>query len=245
MAVVTGAGRDRVGRRIAEAMAGAGYDVALHYRTSAREAEEGAERLRRLGAKAETFGADLSDEGQVDAMAGAVMERFGRVDAVAHCAGIWEPGPLEDATAGDVRRHFEANVLSTFLVGRRFGLLMVSQAEGGCVVAFGDWAEVRPAVGYAAYWASKGAIGAMVRSLAVELGTRNPRVRVNAILPGPVTPPPGMTEEEGRRRVGASLVGREGTAEDVASAVMALVGNTFVTGVCLPVDGGRTVFGGR
>lgn len=78
--------------------------------------------------------------------------------------------------------------------------------------------------------------------LAVGLGTRNPRVRVNCVLPGPVLFPPDMPAAERAEAIRSTLVRREGSPEDIAAAVLFLVENEFVTGVCLPVDGGRTVY---
>jgi pteridine reductase len=85
-------------------------------------------------------------------------------------------------------------------------------------------------------------VTATTRCLAVELGLRNPRVRVNAVLPGPVMLPPDLPDEEKRQAVNATLVKREGGPHNVAQAVLSFVDNDFVTGVCLPVDGGRTVY---
>ena len=242
LALVTGSGRKRVGWHVAQALARSRRDVAVHYRRSADEADRAVERLRSLGVEAEAFRADLGSEAEVDGLFDALLARFGRIDALVNAAAIWEPRPLEDLTAADVRAHFDANVLGTFLCGRRAGLAMVGQPEGGCIINIGDWAEARPYPGYAAYFASKGAIPTLTRALAVELGLRNPKVRVNAILPGPVMLPPEMPAEERRRVVDATLVKREGRPEDVAMAVLALIDNDYITGACLPVDGGRTVF---
>lgn len=244
VALVTGSGKRRVGWHVADALAGRGYAVAVHYHTSAAEAAGTVAHLRGRGVEAEGFRADLADEGAVRGLVDAVLARFGRIDALACCAAIWERKPLEQVTADDVRRHFEVNTLGTFLCVQRAGLAMVHQDEGGCVVAVGDWADARPYLDYAAYFPSKGAIPALTRSLAVELGTRNPRVRVNAVLPGPVLLPPDLPEEERRRAIAATLVRREGSPVNVAQAVLALIDNDFVTGVCLPVDGGRTIYAG-
>jgi pteridine reductase len=78
----------------------------------------------------------------------------------------------------------------------------------------------------------------------VELGTRNPRVRVNCILPGPVLLPPDLPEAERRQAINATLVRREGRPENVAQTVLFLVDNDFVTGACIAVDGGRTIYAG-
>jgi pteridine reductase len=141
-----------------------------------------------------------------------------------------------------VRHNFETNLLGTFLCAQQAGLLMVRQPEGGCIVNFGDWATARPYLNYAACFASKGAIPALTRCLAVELGTRNPRVRVNCVLPGPVLFPPTMPEAEREEAIRSTLVQREGQPENVASAVLFFLQNDFVTGVSLPVDGGRSIY---
>jgi pteridine reductase len=95
---------------------------------------------------------------------------------------------------------------------------------------------------YSAYFASKGAIPTMTRCLAVELGTRNPRVRVNAVLPGPVMMPDDLPTDERAQAIRGTLVGREGHPRNIALAVLALIENDFVTGACLTVDGGRSVY---
>lgn len=242
VALITGSGKKRVGAIVAEAFARRGYSIALHYRTSAAEALETPESLRSLGVAVEAFQADLAEESEVNALVEAVFARFGRVDVLVNAAAIWKRKVLEDVTAADVTAHFDANALGTFLMCQHVGLKMVEQPDGGVIVNIGDWAEVRPYLGYAAYFPSKGAVTALTRSFAVELGTRNPRVRVNAILPGPVMLPADLPEEERRRAIDATLVKREGRPENIAQAVLALVENDFITGVCLPVDGGRTIY---
>jgi pteridine reductase len=242
IALVTGSGKRRVGSYVADALAERGYTLAIHYRTSASEAAETIDRLRSAGATAEGFQADLSDEQAVRALVQKVIERLGQIDVLVNCAAIWKNKKLEDVTAADVRAHFEINTLGTFLCSQQAGLAMVRQPEGGSIVTLGDWAEARPYLNYAAYFPSKGAIPTLTRCLAVELGTRNPRVRVNCILPGPVLLPPDLPEEEKRQAINATLVKREGSPMNIAQAVLALVDNDFITGACLNVDGGRAIY---
>jgi pteridine reductase len=242
VALVTGSGKRRVGWSVANALAGRGHHLAVHYHTSSAEAAATVAALRQRGVEAETFAADLTDERQVQELIAAVLARFGRLDVLVNCAAIWQRKRLEDVTAADVRRHFEINTLGTFLCCQQAGLAMVRQAEGGCLINLGDWAEVRPYLDHVAYFASKGAIPALTRCLAVELASRNPNVRVNCILPGPVLLPPELSEAERQQVIQATLVKREGRPENVAQAVLFFVENDFVTGVCLPVDGGRSVF---
>lgn len=242
IALITGAGKRRVGRAVADLLADRGYTLAIHYRTSADDAREAVAAYRARGLQAEAFGADLTDEVAVKAMIANVLQRFGRIDVLVNCAAIWNRKKLEDVTAADVRAHFETNTLGTFLCAQHAGLAMVKQPEGGCIVNLGDWAEVRPYLDYAAYFPSKGAVTTLTRSLAVELGTRNPRVRVNCVLPGPVMLPPDLPQAERDEAINATLVKREGSPDHVARAVLHFIENDFVTGACLPVDGGRSIF---
>jgi pteridine reductase len=244
VALVTGSGRRRVGRAVADALAGRGYALVLHYRTSQAEAAGAAATYRDRGVEAVALPADLTDERAARDLVAAAHDRFGRLDVLVNAAAVWQRKSLEETTAADVRRHFEANLLSTFICSQEAGLAMTRQATGGCIVTLGDWAVARPYRDYSAYFASKGAIPALTRCLAVELGTRNPRVRVNCVLPGPVLPPPELPEAERREAISGTLVGREGRPENVAGAVLFFIDNDFVTGACLPVDGGRTIFAG-
>jgi pteridine reductase len=242
VALVTGSGKRRVGWHVADALARRGYNLVIHYRSSAAEAAETVVSLQLHGIDVIAEQADLSDETAVRRLVQRVLDHFGRLDVLVNCAAIWKRRKLEEVTAADVRLHFETNALGTFLVSQQAGLAMVKQPSGGCIITLGDWAVARPYLDHAAYFPSKGAVEALSRSLAVELGTRNPKVRVNCILPGPVMLPPDLAEAERNQAISATLVKREGTPENVAQAVLSLVDNDFITGVCLPVDGGRTVY---
>ncbi len=242
VALVTGSGKRRIGWHVAEALAARGYTLAIHYHNSAAEAAETVESLRARGVEAVGFQADLTDEDVVRALVDRVLSRFGGIDVLVNCAAAWKSKRLEDVTAADVRYYFETNTLSTFLCSQHAGLAMVKQPEGGCIITMGDWAIERPYVNYAAYFPSKGAIPTLTRTLAVELGSRNPNVRVNCILPGPVLLPPDLPEKEEQQAINATLVKREGKPENIARAVLFFLDNDFVTGVCLPIDGGRTIF---
>jgi pteridine reductase len=241
VALVTGAGK-RVGNVIARELADHGYRLALHANRSLAEAEATARNLQSRGSEALVVAADLRDEDAVRAMIDRVRDHFGRIDALVNSAAVWVPGRLEDVTLNDVRFHLDVNLLGTFLCCQQAGLIMVSQESGGAIVNIGDWATVRPYLDYAAYFASKGAIPTLTRNFAVELARRNPRVRVNAVLPGPVMLPPDLPSEERQAAIEATLVKREGRPENVSHAVRFLLENDFVTGACLPVDGGRSIY---
>lgn len=241
VALVTGSGPPRLGNAIVRMLAARGYGVAIHAHQSSEDAERTAGELRRDGANAFVVQADVSDEQQVREMIERVNDHFGRIDALVNCAAIWQPKPLEQVTAEDVRRNFGINTLGTFLCCQQAGLLMVARATGGAIVNMGDWAIDRPYLDHAAYFASKGAIPTLTRTLAVELANRNSRVRVNAIVPGPAMVPEGLSGDVRQAAIENLLVKRAGSPRHIAEAAVFLIEHEFITGICLPVDGGRSI----
>ena len=244
VALITGSGRQRVGQVIAEHLANQNYRLALHFRRAETEAAQTVAEWQARGIEVEAFGADVGDEVAVDQLFREVHRRLGRLDALVTTASTWEPTPLESMTAADFMDSYRVNTLGTFLCARRAGLIMAAQPEGGSIVTLGDWAIERPYLGYSAYLAAKGSIPTLARLLAVELAQRNPRVRVNCIHPGPVMFPEGITSQQEADRIAATLVKQANCPQTVAHAVQFLLENEFVTGVCLPVDGGRSIFAG-
>jgi pteridine reductase len=218
VALVTG-GERGVGAAVVRALASRGYAVAIHAHGSLQEARVLADQLAAAGVPSLAVTANLRDDGPVRAMVQRVADHFGRIDAVVTCAAIRHAGPLEEVTADDLRTHFDINCVGAFVAAQEAGAFMVRQPEGGSIVTLADSAVDRPSTGFAAFVPSQGAIPAMTRSLAVEFAARNPRVRANCVL--------------------ANAAGhREGTPEHVAHAVLFLLENQFVNGICLPVDGG-------
>ena len=242
VALVTGSGKKRVGWHIADALAGRGYKIVVHYNTSAAEAAESVDYFQSKGVESIAVQADLTDEQSIQVLLKKTLDRFGRLDVLVNSAASWQSKVLEEVTAADVRHYLETNTLSTFLCSQQAGLIMVKQPEGGNIITIGDWATERPYLNYAAYFPSKGAIPALTRTFAVELGTRNPRVRVNCIMPGPVMLPPELPEAKRHAAIQATLVKREGSPVNIAQSVLFFIDNDFVTGVCLAVDGGRSVY---
>lgn len=251
VALVTG-GAVRVGQAIVRELAKRGYRVAIHANRSLDKAQELVEELEIAfrqggsatshsgGPAAAAFAANLRDEDAARAMIDRVHRHFGRLDALVNNAATWSPTPLASAAADDVRRFFEVNTLGTFVCCQHAGLLMAEQERGGAIVNIGDWATRRPYRDYGPYFISKGAIPTLTRMFAVELA---PKVRVNAVLPGPVLLPKNLPAEQQRGAIAGTLLKRAGRPENVALAVALLLENDFVTGVCLPVDGGRSIGG--
>ncbi len=241
VALITGSGAPRIGNVVARRLAVKGYAVVLHANRSHDLALATADELRRSGHEALALHADLLDESAIAKLVEQAGTWGGGIDALVNCAAIWKPTRLEEVTAAQVTDHFAVNTLGTFLFCQHVGLRMTQQTQGGAIVNIGDWATCRPYLDYAAYFASKGSIPTLTRDFAVELAARNTRVRVNAVLPGPVMLPETMSSDERQAVIAQTLLKREGSPEHVAHAVEFLLENDFITGVCLPVDGGRTI----
>lgn len=244
VALVTGSGSRRVGNAIARHLAKQGFSIGLHYHHSDETAQQTIDELHHQGTDAIALQAAIDSSDQIEQMFAQMDAHFSRIDVLVNSAAIWKPKRFEQITAEDVREYLNVNTLGSFLAAQAAGKRMVAQDRGGVIVNIGDWATERPYLDHAAYFPSKGAIAAMTRSLALELGWRNPHVRVNAILPGPVMLADTVSDEVRRANEQSTLVRRVGTAQHVAHAVQFLIENDFVTGVCLPVDGGRTIFAG-
>jgi NAD(P)-dependent dehydrogenase (short-subunit alcohol dehydrogenase family) len=239
VALVTGGAR--IGQAVAQALAQRRCALALTYRSSRAAAEAAAAAAREAGVRAEVFCADATDEAQVAAAVEGAERALGRLDVLVNLASSYVRTPLEGADARTFTAAIDANARSAWLFALHAAPAM-RRAGGGRIVNVSDWLPVsgRPRYrGYTAYYASKAAVTAITESLALELA---PDILVNAIAPGPILAPPGLTPEEDAAVCQATPLGRWGGAEEVAKAVLFLVDTDFVTGESIRVDGGRHLF---
>lgn len=242
-ALVTGSGAPRVGRVIAGLLAAHGCRIALHANESIAQAESAAEEIQKTcDVEVIVTSGSLRDDGVPERIVGDAVLAFDRLDILVNSAAIWSPTKLADVTVEEMRRYFDVNTIGTFLCARAAAMQMAKQSAGGSIVNIGDWATVRPYLDHAAYFPSKGAVEVMTRSLAVEFAQWNRKIRVNCIQPGPVLLAEDVNQDQREKLAASTLVGEVGTAEHVAEAVKFLCENDFVTGVCLPVDGGRSIY---
>ncbi len=237
-ALVTGAGMG-IGRGIALALAQEGAAVALHYAHSRSGAEEAAEAIRSAGGRAVVIGGDLRSVAECRRVVDEAAAALGGLDILVNNAGVTRARPFLDFPEEVYDELFDLNMGSTFFCSQQAARYMAEQG-GGTIL---NITSIHGAAGFprhAAYAATKGAIIAFTRSLAIELAPL--RIRVNAIGPGLIEVPryfqiPGYTTE-----LGNSLVpwGRVGRPEDVGKAAVFLVSDDaeFVTGQVLFVDGG-------
>lgn len=234
VALVTG-GAVRVGRAIAMGLASAGAHLVIHYHRSADAAQEAVAEARRMGAEAVAVNADLADPAQVEALAQAAENHFGRVDILVHGASPFVRASLQETTPELWRQVMGAVVDGFFLLARYLTPGMVARREGNIIVIL-DRGTFDPWPAFLAHSVGKSALWALARNLAVELA---PHVRVNGIVPGPVLPPPGCSPEEVARIAAGTLLGRWGTPADVVEAVLFLLRADYITGTVLFVDGGE------
>lgn len=243
VAFITGSLSPRVGRVIADRFASTQYHVILHGHRLRPGDDEVVQQIgQRAGVPAMAVHGDVSGEGVAEQWIDQIVSRFGRLDVMVNSAAIWSPTKINDVTPEELRRYFEINTIAPFLLSRAAANAMASNQLGGAIVNIGDWATTRPYVDHAAYFPSKSAIEGMTRSLAVEFAQINPCIRVNCVQPGPVLLADDVDDQTSHQLAAATLVGRVGTPEAIAHAVEFLCVNDFTTGICLVVDGGRSVF---
>ena len=236
VALVTGAGI-RVGRAIALALARAGADVAVHYRSSGAGAEEVCGEIRALGRRAASVPGNLADPPACAAVVAAAAKAFGGIDFLVHSASTFRRASLEETTPDLWDSAMAVNARAGFLLAREAAPTLKSRR--GRIVLVSDFLAVQPARGYLAHAVSKAAVEGLVRALAIELA---PEISVNGVAPGIVLPPEGTPPEEAARWARSTPARRNGDPEDVASTALFLcAGPAFVTGQVVRVDGGRSL----
>ncbi len=182
---VTGSAARRVGRSIVERFLREGFAVVVHsHRAPSGPSQIEMEQwLQQQGTQYLWLYGSVDDEPTVQRWVEEIVTRFGRLDVVVHSAATWESKSLEETSRADVQRSIDVNLIGSFLVAKYAGLAMCQQESGGSLLLIGDWATQRPYRDFAAYFMSKGAIPTLVRTMAVELASRNPKMRVNGFCP--------------------------------------------------------------
>lgn len=238
--LVTG-GAKRVGAAICRRLHAAGASVAVHYRTSEREALALLKELNKQRAdSALCVQADLLEPRAPTALLDKVVRHFGHLDGLVNNASSFYAMPLAEIA----EQHWN-DLIGTNL---KAPLLLAQAAAGelrrrhGAIVNIADIHAERPMHGHLLYSVAKAGLVALTRALAQELA---PQVRVNAVAPGVIIWPEGAEwddEEQRRRIVAHTLLKREGEPDDVARTVQFLLNNApYITGQVISVDGGRSI----
>jgi NAD(P)-dependent dehydrogenase (short-subunit alcohol dehydrogenase family) len=237
-ALVTGASV-RVGKAITLALARAGANVVVHYHSSAAEAEETAAEARAMGVKALPLRADISDPAQVRRLAQDVEGHFPGVDILVNSASYFRTTPIPTDDFSVWKQVTSVLIDAPFYCANVFVPGMRRRGEGA-IINIIDLSAWEPWPRFAAHSVGKAALLALTRQLALEFA---PEVRVNAVAPGPVLPPPNYSAEKIARTAARTLLERWGSPEDVASAVLFLVQADYITGDTITVDGGERLAG--
>ncbi len=233
--LVTGAAR-RLGRAMALDLAAHGFDVAVHYRGSEADAQATVGELQALGARAQAFQADLSDEAACRALVPAVAAHFKRVDAIVNSASTFEYDDPASFTVASMETHWRANTAPAILLAQALHAHLDGCSETGCVVNLIDQKLWNPNPDYFSYTLSKAALQSATVMLAQALA---PRVRVCGVAPGVTLVSGPMNADEFAAAHKMTPLERSSTPEDIARAVRFLIESPAITGTTLLVDGGQ------
>jgi NAD(P)-dependent dehydrogenase (short-subunit alcohol dehydrogenase family) len=232
-------GGKRIGAVVATELARAGADVALVYRQSRGEAEETAVAVRALGRRAVVLQGDLREPDACDRVVDGTVDALGRLDVLINMASLYRAKAFDDLTVEDWDAQVEVDLRAAWLCARAAAPHM-RRLRGGRIINFSDWTAPsrRPRyTGFLPYYVAKAAVMALTEGLALELAPD--QILVNAIAPGPIVAPEGISDEEFAAVERATPLGRWGGQIEIAKAVLSLIDSDFITGETIRVDGGR------
>lgn len=244
LALVTG-GAKRLGRAMAEYLAARGWDVAVHFASSEKDAQETVAAIHALGRNAHAFHADLLDEAQVQALMPVVAAHFGTpVTCLINNASIFEYDRLETASRESWDRHFESNLRAPFVLTQAMAKHVPDPLNDeneeplaqGLVVNMVDQRVRKLTPEFTTYTLAKMGLWTFTQTAAQGLA---PRVRVNAIGPGPTLQGARQTEQHFRAQRQNTILGRGANSTDVTAALGFLLDSPAVTGQLICVDGGQ------
>jgi len=235
VALVTGAGK-RLGRAVALRLACEGTDVAVHYGKSASEAREVVAEIERMGRQAAAFSAELTEVSAIEKLVVDIVERFGRLDILVNSAANFLETKFGETSETTWDASLDTNLKAPFFCAQA-AAPHLAKAGRGVIVNFADIGGMMGWREYLPHSVSKAGVIMLTRALAKELA---PKVRVNAIAPGTITMDGDPPEWE-RDFIQRAPLRRTGTPDDIADAVMYLIGAEFVTGHVLVIDAGRTL----
>ncbi len=236
VALVTGAA-DRVGAALAGRLAREGWAVVVHYRSSADKAEAVVRSIEAAGGKAAALQADLADRAQRAGVMSRAGAPFGPLTLLVNNASIFERDAATDLDERLWDAHFAIHAEAPAFLARDFAAQLPRGASGNIVnIIDARVLDLSPA--YFSYTLSKSVLWTMTRTLAQSLA---PRIRVNAIAPGPTVPPPHVTAEAHARRLAQLPLGLAADPLGIADGLMAILALEAMTGQMVALDGGEHI----
>jgi NAD(P)-dependent dehydrogenase (short-subunit alcohol dehydrogenase family) len=234
-ALVTGAAK-RIGRAVVHRLVREGLRVVVHYRDSAAEAQALVSDIAAQGGTAWALAADFETPDTAESLFEQAVALAGPIDFLINSASIFPEGTLREMTSDDVTTNMNVNAMAPFLLGRAFA----SRNRAGAIINFLDTMIMDYDKRHVPYHLSKQALYSLTRMMAVEYA---PHVRVNAVAPGLVLPPPGRDEDYLRELAHTNPLQRYGSTDGIAEAVVFLLRSGFITGQVIFIDGGRHLRG--
>lgn len=234
IALVTGAAK-RIGKAIALRLAENGWAIGLHYNRSREEAEAFAGQLRALSVRVAPLQADLSDHDQTLHLVPACVEALGPPDCLVNNASIFERDSIRDFTAESWAAHHNTNLRAPVMLAQAFDKALPAGREGN-IINIIDQRVMRLTPDFFSYTLAKSALWTATRTMAQALA---PRIRVNAIAPGPVLRNIYQSDEDFAREWQSTLLERGANPEDIAEAVMFILRARSMTGQMIALDGGE------
>ena len=234
--LVTGAAK-RLGRAFALDLARAGWDVAIHYHSSEVDARETASTIRALGRRTALLRADLAKETERQELIARATAELGTLTALVNSASLFENDDWRSATHASWDAHMEVNLRAPFVLSQQFAKALPEGAHGA-IVNIIDQRVLKPTPQFLSYSLSKAGLHWLNTTLAQALA---PRIRVNAVAPGPTIINARQSESDFRRQREATLLGIGSEPDDVCAAVRYLLEAKAVTGEMIAVDGGQNL----
>lgn len=230
-AIVTGGAR-RIGRALVEMLAGQGFSVAIHYRDSKTEALD---LLDHIGGRGCVIGADLSCEADVNRLAAEAVQQLGPIGVLINNASAFIRDEVETVTRESWDQHLEPNLRAPFLLSQAMAAALPAEAEG-LILNMLDQRVWNLTPHFVSYTVSKSGLWALTQSMSLAFA---PRIRVNAIGPGPVLPAARQTQEQFDEMCLKTPLKRSAPPEEIAQGALALFSLPSVTGQMLAMDAGQ------
>ena len=246
-ALITG-GADRIGAACVQALAAAGVNVVVHYRSSAEKARATRELAAEQGVEAALVRGDLRNEVETRAIFSSACELTGGIDILVNSASVFPESRLEEFGWEELEENLRVHAWAPLILSRLFAAQPrfreatepIPPERLGDIVNLLDTRIVDADLNHAAYHLSKRSLFSLTRMLSLALA---PAVKVNAIAPGLILPPPGKDESYLEKMRETNPLRRYGNPEEISAALLFLVRSSFVTGQVIFVDGGRRLKG--